>query len=77
MSYAETYPARAHTKRLKRKHTLEQRVRSWGSVFNHRTMFPEQYRPKFVFPTFTPKVEYGRRMGMFRRFINWIKNIFV
>mgnify|MGYP001560171096 CR=1 FL=1 len=71
MSFAEAI----HLKRLKRKRIKEARMRSWGSVFNHRSMFPDQYRAK-IFPTVLP-IAHRRERGIISRFINWLKSFFV
>lgn len=67
MSYAN----KIHLKRLKRKRTLERRVKSWGNVFNAS----KQKKPT-IFPSFLPKFnlvpERKKREGI----ISKVKSIF-
>lgn len=76
MSYAETYPARIHAKRLKRKRTLEMRMNAYGSVFNHATVFKDKMPKKVILPN-VPKIENRRRLSLWRRIINYFKSFFV
>lgn len=63
-------------KRRKRERLKDARVKSWGSVFNHRHMFPDQYRSR-VFPHILPIEHRSKRQSFIGRLIKWVKSFFV
>lgn len=74
MENSMLYAERIHLKRLKRKRTLAMRLKAYGSVFNHATIFGKK---KQVVLPYVPKIEHGRRLSLIRRITNWFKHFFV
>lgn len=73
MSYAETYSHRIAAKRLKRRREIAKRLKAYGSVFDHRTLFKTR---KVYLPTIAP-IEHRRKLGIVSRIINYIKSLFI